>query len=33
MTDSDTWKQGDFTLVSSNGVRFRVDSIHLMAAR
>lgn len=30
--DDEKWRKGDFGLVSSNGVRFRVDSIKLMAA-
>lgn len=32
-SDDDKFIHGDFTLVSSDGVRFRVDSLHLFSAR
>ncbi|KAL1411769.1 hypothetical protein Q8F55_002736 [Vanrija albida] len=31
-TDDTTWSAGDFTLISSNNVRFRVDSCFIFAA-
>jgi hypothetical protein len=32
VTDSLTWKEGDFALVSCDGTRCRIDAIHLKAA-
>jgi hypothetical protein len=31
--DHPLWTEGDFALISQNNIRFRVDAIHLMAAR
>lgn len=31
--DDKDFKSGDFTLISSNNIRFRVDSVYLFAAR
>lgn len=33
IVDDKTWTTGDFTLVSSDHVRFRVPSYYLLAAR
>lgn len=33
VTDSEKWTEGDFTLISADGVRFRVASRTLFAAR
>jgi hypothetical protein len=31
--DDPTWKTGDFELISSDNVRFKVDAVHLCSAR
>lgn len=33
LVDDSKWKEGDFTLISSDNVRFRVDSCFVFAAR
>jgi hypothetical protein len=31
--DDDDWTDGDFEVITSDGVRFRVPSFHLFSAR
>lgn len=33
IVDDRTWTNGNFTLISSDNVRFRVDGVHLFSAR